>query len=88
MGVRKVLTACFYWLGFAGVHAQSTDSIAVHFDLNQSILRREDRVALDHRFELSGPRIASIELTGYCDSVGENRYNDSVPGDSHLSEIL
>jgi len=78
MGVKTVLTTSLWALGFAGVQAQSTDTITVHFDLNQSVLRREDRVALDHRFDLFGPRITSIELAGYCDSVGENLYNDSL----------
>jgi outer membrane protein OmpA-like peptidoglycan-associated protein len=78
MGVKEVLTASLCAVGFAGVQAQSTDTITVHFDPNQSVLRREDRVALDHRFDLSGPRITSIELARYCDSVGENRYNDSL----------
>jgi outer membrane protein OmpA-like peptidoglycan-associated protein len=78
MGAKKVLIASLWALGFAGVQAQSTDTITVHFDLNQSVLRREDRVALDHRFDRSGPRITSIELAGYCDSVGGNRYNDSL----------
>lgn len=78
MGVKRFLTASLFGLGFGGVQAQSADTMTVHFDLNQSILRREDRVALDQRFVLSGPRITSIELAGYCDSVGENRYNDSL----------
>jgi len=50
----------------------------VHFDINQSVLRREARDTLDHRFDSSGRRITSIELAGYCDSVGENTYNDSL----------
>jgi outer membrane protein OmpA-like peptidoglycan-associated protein len=74
----KVLIASLCALIFAGVQAQSTNAITVHFDLNQSVLRREDRVTLDQRFDLSGPRITSIELAGYCDSVGENQYNDSL----------
>lgn len=78
MVFKKVLTASLCALGFARAQAQSTDTITVHFDLNQSVLRREDRVTLDHRFGLSGPQIRSIELAGYCDSVGENRYNDSL----------
>lgn len=78
MGFKKVLTASLCALGFEGVQAQSTDTITVHFDLNQSVLRPEDRANLDHRFGLSGPRITSIELAGYCDSVGENQYNDSL----------
>jgi outer membrane protein OmpA-like peptidoglycan-associated protein len=78
MLVKTVLTASLWELGFARVQAQPTDTITVHFDLNQSVLGREDRVALDHRLDLFGPRITSIELAGYCDSVGENRYNDSL----------
>src|SRR5258708_17321627 len=78
MGFKKVVIASLCALGFAGVQAQSTDTMTVHFDLNQSVLRREDRVTLDHRFDDSGARIASIELAGYCDSVGQNGYNDSL----------
>ena len=78
MGFKKVLTASLYALGFAGAQAQSIDTVTVHFDLNHSVLRPEDRATLDQRFDPSGPRIKSIELAGYCDSVGENRYNDSL----------
>jgi outer membrane protein OmpA-like peptidoglycan-associated protein len=78
MGFKNVLTASLCALGFAGVQAQSTDSLTVHFDLNESALRREERATLDRRFDSSGPRIKSIELAGYCDSVGENQYNDSL----------
>ena len=78
MGFKEVLTASLCVLSFAWVRAQSTDTLTVHFDLNQSVLRSEDRVILDHRFDPSGPRIASVELAGYCDSVGPNQYNDSL----------
>jgi OOP family OmpA-OmpF porin len=78
MGFRKVLTASLCVLGFAEVRAQSTDTLTIHFQLNQSALRREDRATLDRRFDTSGPRIKSIELAGYCDSVGVNQYNDSL----------
>ena len=78
MGFRKVLTASLCVLGFAGVRAQPTDTLTVHFQLNQSALRREDRATLDCRFDSSGPRIKSIELAGYCDSVGVDQYNDSL----------
>jgi outer membrane protein OmpA-like peptidoglycan-associated protein len=78
MGFKEVLTASVCALGFAGVQAQFTDSMTVHFDLNQSALRHEDRVTLDRRFDTAGHRIKSIELAGYCDSVGENGYNDSL----------
>jgi outer membrane protein OmpA-like peptidoglycan-associated protein len=78
MGVKTVLTASLWALGYAGVQAQSPDTITVYFDLSQSVLRHEDRVALDHRFDLFGPRITSIELAGYCDSVGGNKYNDNL----------
>jgi outer membrane protein OmpA-like peptidoglycan-associated protein len=78
MGFKEVLTASLCALGFAGVQAQSADTITVHFELNQSVLRREDLATLDHRFDATRPRIKSIELAGYCDSVGENGYNDSL----------
>lgn len=53
MECKKVLAASLWVLGFAGVRAQSTDTITVHFGLNQSVLRQEDRATLDHRFDSS-----------------------------------
>lgn len=40
MGVKEVLTASLCAVGFAGVQAQSTDTITVHFDPNQSVPAR------------------------------------------------
>jgi outer membrane protein OmpA-like peptidoglycan-associated protein len=78
MPFKKVFAAFVCVLGFARAHAQSTDTFTVHFNLNESDLRREDQVTLDHRFDFKGRGITSIELAGYCDSVGENQYNDSL----------
>jgi outer membrane protein OmpA-like peptidoglycan-associated protein len=78
MGFERILAASLCALGFAAVQAQSTDSMTVHFSLNQSVLQREDQATLDRRFGAAGPRIKSIELAGHCDSVGENQYNDSL----------
>jgi outer membrane protein OmpA-like peptidoglycan-associated protein len=73
-----VLLISLCTLRFAGVQGKSTDTMTVHFDLNQSVLRPEDRVTLDQHFDHSAPRITAIKLAGYCDSVGENWYNDSL----------
>jgi len=78
MGFGKVLTTLLCVLGFAGGKAQSTDSMTVHFSPNQWSLQPEDQATIDRRFDAAGPRIKSIELAGYCDSVGENQYNDGL----------
>jgi hypothetical protein len=78
MGFRKILTGSLFALCFAGVQGQSAYTITVHFDPNQSVLRHDDQVTLDQQLDLSRARITSIELAGYCDSVGGNRYNDSL----------
>ena len=78
MRVKTALPALLFALSFFCVHAQTADTMIVHFDLNQSLLRPDDRVALDDRFRHSKSLITSIELAGFCDSVGENLYNDSL----------
>lgn len=78
MQVKTALPALLFALSFFGVHAQTADTMIVHFDLNQSLLRPDDRVALDDRFRHSKSLITSIELAGFCGSVGENLYNDSL----------
>ena len=56
---------------------QREDTLVVHFDHNRSEIRPEDSTAIDRRMEtiLGRYRISGIDLSGYCDSVGGDRYN-------------
>ena len=56
------------------------DTLVIHFDYNRSEIRPEDSIAIDRRMEalLARYRINGIELAGYCDNVGGDRYNDSL----------
>jgi outer membrane protein OmpA-like peptidoglycan-associated protein len=77
MGYRNLLTALLC-LVLSGTRAQSADTLVVHFDFNQSILLPEERVAIDQRVGRFAFRISSIGLSGHCDSIGGDRYNDSL----------
>ena len=53
------------------------DTLVVHFDYNRSEIRPEDSVAIDRRMETlpARYRISGIDLSGYCDNIGGDRYN-------------
>jgi outer membrane protein OmpA-like peptidoglycan-associated protein len=73
-----LLPAFLTVLCFGGLQAQPADTLTVHFASNESVLLPADRAALDHRIDPALRRIASVQLFGYCDSVGANGYNDSL----------
>ena len=78
MGHKNVFAVLLWMVCFGGLKGQSTDSLTVHFASNQAVLLPEDRTTLDRWFEIATSRLISIQLIGYCDSVGANRYNDSL----------
>ena len=67
-----LLSAFLTVLGVGRGHAQTADTLTVHFASNESVLLPADRATLDHRIDPAVRRIASVELFGYCDSVGAN----------------
>ena len=78
MKYKHFLTATLSLLGFASAEGQVTDSLTVHFASNESVLASEDQGAIDRRFNFYRPGLLSIELVGYCDNVGGDKYNDSL----------
>src|SRR5262249_52561012 len=44
----------------------------------RSALRPEDRAILDRWVTVHGTGVTEIGLSGYCDSAGSDRYNDSL----------
>lgn len=72
---------CSLLLGVLGLHAakgQPADTLTMHFASNESNLLPEDRTTLDHWYTRYSSQLLSIQLIGYCDSVGANKYNDSL----------
>jgi len=78
MGYPILVTGCLCLLGLAGAKAQPADTLTVHFAFGKYTLPSEDQAALDRRYAAFGPRILSVAFTGYCDSIGNDRYNDTL----------
>lgn len=78
MRFRHFLLVSMFGLTLVDACAQTTDTLTVHFDYNQSMLTLMDRQLLDHWFGPSTHQITGIELAGYCDNAGEAPYNDSL----------
>jgi outer membrane protein OmpA-like peptidoglycan-associated protein len=72
-----LLLPVVFVLSFLVAKGQTTDTLTIHFDYNRSDIRPEDRVVLDRRLgEIRASyRITNIDLSGYCDSIGSDRYN-------------
>ncbi|MEO7522677.1 MAG: OmpA family protein [Ferruginibacter sp.] len=59
--------------------AQTKDTLTLHFDFNNHSLTPEAKSKLDAFVgKISGSRVGSINLRGYCDSKGSNAYNDAL----------
>lgn len=54
--------------------------IVIYFDYNSSVIRREDALALDSILTAWHVRsgLVRIGLSGHCDNVGSDHYNDSL----------
>lgn len=78
MGYPILITASLCLLGLARAKAQTGDTLTVHFAFNQHALQPDDKAALDSRYAAFGSRILAIALTGYCDSIGDDPYNDTL----------
>ena len=57
-----------------------SDSLLIHFDHNSSRLRTRDKTVIDRALSRHAPPLAliKIDLSGHCDSVGGDKYNDRL----------
>lgn len=73
-----LLAAIVCFCCFRG-YGQRSDTLSVYFAYNQSALQPADRAALDRRIAaFSMESVEGIDLSGHCDSIGSDRYNDSL----------
>lgn len=79
MRCKALATAIVFFCCTSG-YGQHTDTLSVYFDHDRSVLRQESRATLDQW--VTGIRqdagVTDIALSGYCDSTGSDRYNDSL----------
>ena len=78
MGCKDFFVTLVCAVGTMVVKAQSADTLVVHFDFNKAVLLPPDRHAIDKRIDRPGSALLSVGLSGFCDSIGDNRYNDSL----------
>ncbi|HEY4065069.1 MAG TPA: OmpA family protein [Puia sp.] len=65
-----------------------TDTMVIHFDYKRPEIRPQDRISIDNRLTLYARyRIISIDLYGYCDSIGSDRYNLQLSGERIAATI-
>lgn len=57
--------------------AQRRDTLILHFNTNESRILPEDSLAMD-KLLMARSRITSVSLSGHCDYIGDDRYNDSL----------
>ncbi len=71
-------------LSLTGRAQEARDTLLIHFDFGESQLRPDGKAAIDSQLSfyasIHGPYfiIKKIELSGHCDSVGGNSYNDRL----------
>lgn len=70
------LTGC--WMN--KLNAQQYDTLIVHFEFNKYNLLPQAKQSIDSFFSnlLQRGYIQGIALSGHCDSIGNNNYNDSL----------
>ncbi|MBS1748623.1 MAG: OmpA family protein [Bacteroidetes bacterium] len=70
------LTGC--WMN--KLNAQQYDTLIVHFEFNKYNLLPQAKLSIDSFFSnlLQRGYIQGIALSGHCDSIGNNNYNDSL----------
>lgn len=78
MKYKNFFASALWLLGFATAKGQITDSLTVHFASNESVMAPEEQGTIDRQFNFYKPGLLSIELVGYCDNVGGDKYNDSL----------
>ena len=73
--MRCRATLIFALLLSLGTRAQQ-DTLIIHFDLNRSVIRHGDAGLLDSLIRTPG--MVSVDIYGHTDSLGNDRYNDSL----------
>jgi len=76
----QILLLCVGILCISSGRGQQTDKLIIHFDFNQSNINAESRRQLDSML-LSNRNVFSLSgfvIDAHCDSIGNNRYNDSL----------
>lgn len=60
--------------------AQNFDTLYVHFEFNKSFLAPKAKVSIDSLFTkvMQLGYLKNIAVTGHCDSIGNDEYNDSL----------
>lgn len=60
--------------------AQVSDTVLLHFDFNQSTLLPKDIITIESLFGSYKNTfiVRHIQISGHCDSIGSQRYNDSL----------
>lgn len=81
MRYKKIYTGIIFISILATVpavaSAQRRDTLLIHFNSNESRILSEDSLAMDKLLKTRS-RIISISLSGHCDYIGDDRYNDSL----------
>lgn len=77
----KIFCSALLWLlclQKAQTQARSTDTLTVHFAFNLSILPPAEKRLLDQWLTNPSLNLKAIQLLGYCDNIGGDRYNDNL----------
>lgn len=65
---------------------QTTDTLLIHFDYNQSLVTPRSAAILDSFLQTNPAAvITQVSLTGHCDFIGSHAYNDSLSQQRVLS---
>jgi outer membrane protein OmpA-like peptidoglycan-associated protein len=77
----KLLAFLLVWIVFPTLaRAQQPDTLVVYFESNQASLSQTNSSQFAFYLQNKFPKdsIENIELCGHCDSIGSDRYNDSL----------
>lgn len=73
--MRAILASFLFFC--AQGYGQTADTLVVLFPYNQSVLSPREAARIDS-FGQAHRQVSGISLTGHCDNVGGDRYNDSL----------
>lgn len=78
--LKPVLSLILYFSLSAGANAQVLDTLFVQFDFDKSVLTDKGKQSIDSFFSkvMQTGFIKNIHLTGHCDSIGNDGYNDTL----------
>ena len=63
-----------------GITTRAQEKLVVHFDFNKSEINSDAKQILDSMITANKNLfvITGVDIAAHCDSVGNNRYNDSL----------